>query len=571
MEFWRLLMEILLLLGASLVFGAIAQQLRQSAIVGYLVAGTVLGPLLFNPSAVSSVAELGVSLLLFSIGLEFSFRRLRRMGAIAIGGGTVQVLATWALFGLLAALLYSRIEAFVLGAVAALSSTAVVLRVLADRAEVDSVHGRNALGILLMQDIAVVPMMLMVSMLGAGGGTAGIGVQIAKTLAAAVSLVAGFYLVFYQLVPRFLQRRGHFANRELVVLLTIVSALGSTWTAHALGISPAMGAFLAGIMIAESPFATQIRSDIGSLRTLFVTLFFTSIGMVAEPAWILRHLAPVAFFAASVLVFKTAVIFSVCRLFKVAALPALATGIALSQVGEFSFVLAAAARQEALVGSGLFSMMVSVTILLMFLAPYTVAYAEPLAVFLLRRLRPGYRPAAAAPADPAERFPVFLIGYGPAARGVAEALARRNMRPAVVELNPGGAERARQAGLPVFLGDARSEEVLAHAGIAGTCIAVVTVPDPRAAAAVVENVRRLSPEAVIVARSRYNVSTWEIEAAGATRIVDEEIMVGRELAGEVEKLIAAEGRNPLVCALSGPMQEKGGPHSDGSDRSGVNS
>jgi CPA2 family monovalent cation:H+ antiporter-2 len=289
MEIWQVITEILLLLGVAFVFGFLAQWLKQSAVIGYLIAGGLLGPIMFSRHVVSGVAELGVSLLLFSIGLEFSFRRFKSMGSVALAGGTLQVLATMLVFGFLFSLRFPFRTALVLGAMVALSSTAVVLRILIDRTEIDSIRGRNALGILLVQDMAVVPLVLLVAMLSHGGDLGDIFIRIAQTVAAALGLVITFYLLFYHLIPRVLLTRGLFSNRELVVLLTIVMALGSTWLAHALGLSPALGAFLAGMLLAESPFAGQIRSDIGSLRTLFVTLFFTSIGMLANPGWFIAN------------------------------------------------------------------------------------------------------------------------------------------------------------------------------------------------------------------------------------------------------------------------------------------
>ena len=291
MEIWFLLGEVLMLLGGAFIMGALAQRLRQSPIVGYLLAGMILGPILFNRDAMLSVAELGVALLLFSIGLEFSFNRLKSMGTHVLAIGLLQICVTITIFCVGLMLLYTFSQALVLGAIAALSSTAVVLRVLVDRVEIDSVRGRSALGILLLQDIAVVPMVLLVTILSPQGNVDSILIPLIKTLAATAAMVMVFYLVFFKLMPVIFQSKGLVANRELFALLVIVVALGSTWAAHAMNLSPALGAFLAGMLLGESPFATQIRADIGSIRTLFVTLFFTSVGMLAEPVWLFNHIA----------------------------------------------------------------------------------------------------------------------------------------------------------------------------------------------------------------------------------------------------------------------------------------
>lgn len=550
---WHLLMEIVLILTLAFVLGAIAQRLKQSAIIGYLIAGALVGPLLFNADAIRQVAELGVALLLFSIGLEFSFSRLRKLGSIALIGGTFQVGITLALFALLLIPFLNPATAVALGAMAALSSTAVVLRVLVDRAAIDSVYGRNSLGILLLQDIAVVPLVLLVSVLAQGGSVAEIALHLGKTLGAALLLVAAFYLLFYHLVPRILMAQGLFANRELVVLLAIIIALGSVWVAHSLGLSPALGAFLAGMLLAESPFATQIRSDIVSIRTLFVTLFFTSVGMLADPLWLMQHLHWVL--AGLILVFgiKTLVIYAIARYFDNGPVQALATGFTLAQIGEFSFVLAAAAHEGALIHADQFALVLSITILSLLLAPYMVVHAERWAVFALTRF---FRKISldAAPTHPhaaAGQMHVLIIGFGPAGQQVAEALKNQNVHAHVIELNPHTASKARQMGLHVHIGDAASPDMLNHVGVQIICAAVITLPDPKTCRDVIANLRFLLPGIPILARSRYHRYLTDLKNRGATVVVDEESVVGRTLANDLIDLMSKPNQEAMACALSG--------------------
>lgn len=553
MDFWQLLMEILLLLGAAFILGALAQRFKQSAIVGYLLAGTLLGPMLFNARAVMDVAELGVALLLFSIGLEFSFGRLRRLGRVALVGGSFQVAVTLGVFALGAVIFVPLPQALALGAIAALSSTAVVLRVLVDRAEVDAVHGRAALGILLLQDIAVVPLVLMLTILASGGTAQEVAASILRTLAAAGGLVAVFYLLFYQLVPRILTSGGLYANRELVVLLAILAAVGSTWTSHAVGLSPALGAFLAGMLLGESPFATQIRSDVGSLRTLFVTLFFTSIGLLMDPVWLLHYGGVALAVVAAIIVLKTLVIFLIGRLLRMAPRYALAAGLALSQIGEFSFVLATTARQGGLIGEGLFALVVTTNIISLFAAPYLVSYALPMADAVLRRLdrRRVASPSQTSTDDETVSPAVIVIGYGPAGRQVSAALRDHGLVPTILELNPAAIDRAKSDGLSIHIGDATSSEVLAHAGVRQAKAVVVTVPDPGAARDITAAVRALAPQARLLVRSRFQRGCPEITAAGATTVVDEETTVGRLLAHEVLISLELGQEAALACALAG--------------------
>ena len=550
---WQLLMEMVLLLAVAFLLGAVFQWFRQSAIIGYLLAGALVGPLLFNAEVVGQVAGLGVALLLFSIGLEFSFSRLKQLGGIALLGGTMQVGATLILFALAAVLFINLSAAVAVGAMAALSSTAVVLRVLVDRSAIDSVHGRNALGILLLQDVAVVPLVLLVTILTQGGTGVQIVTHIAKTLGGAIVLIMAFYGVFYHLVPRILMTRDLFANRELVVLLTIIVALGAIWSAHAIGLSPALGAFLAGMLLAESPFATQIRSDIGSIRTLFVTLFFASVGMLADPQWFIRHPHWVFIGLALVVFGKTLIVYLIARMFKQSPSHALATGFTLAQIGEFSFVLAAAAREGGLISADLFALVISVTILSMFLTPYLVINAEQWSLFISRHLfaaRWRHRKPTQAH-QPATEGHVLIIGFGPAGQQVAQVIGHQNVHAHVIELNPRSAAKAREMGLHVHMGDATSSDVLNHVGLKSICAVIVTLPDPKTCQNVIANINLLIPGIPIMVRSRYHRHVADMHKVGARIVVDEENTVGEALGRELVNLLHEPEQAAMACALAG--------------------
>ncbi|HEX5682206.1 MAG TPA: cation:proton antiporter [Desulfobacterales bacterium] len=551
MVIWETLAKLVLLLSVAFVLGVGARRLKQSAIIGYLLAGTILGPTLFDRQALSDWGELGVALLLFSIGLEFSFKRLKRLGSRALLGGVLQVTVTLALFALIFSFRHATGAAVAWGAMVAVSSTAIVLRLLMDRAELDSVSGRTALGILLVQDLAVVPLVLSLTVMSHGGSAGAVALRIGQTIAAAGGLVAVFYGLFYHLIPRLLMRRGLFADRELVVLLAIILAFGSAWAAHSLGLSPALGAFLAGMLLAESPFSSQIRADVGSLRTLFVTLFFTSVGMLADPAWFLAHWIAVLVWLTVVFVGKALIIFGIGVILKMSPVYALAAGITLAQIGEFSFVLATEARNGGLIDEDVFSLAVSVTILSMFLAPYMVTYARPLARRLIGLLAPSVRSGDTAAGDlSSERHGgIFIVGFGPSSRMVARSLMDHGLKPEVIELNPASANAARAMGLRVHLGDASNMEILAHAGVTGSCVIVVTVPDPRSAKRILQNVHALSPAAGVIVRSRYNIATMDLWELGAAFVVDEENVVGLEIARQVIEYLKDSDPETVTCAL----------------------
>ncbi len=568
MDLWTALLDVLILLFAALALGALCERLRQNAILGYLLAGTLLGPnaldMMPNHQAVAAIAELGVALLLFTIGLEFSWRRLRGLGSIAVGGGTLQVLLTGAAAtGACLALGLGGSASVAVGAMIALSSTACVLRVLVSRAEIDSVHGRNALGILLLQDISLIPLVLIVTALGGEGSMAQMGWEMGRAIGVAAVLVAVFYVLFNYLVPLVLSTEGTARNRELTILLAIVTVVGAAWAAHRVGLSPALGAFVAGMLLAGSPFATQIRADVVSLRTLFVTLFFSSIGMLADPAWAAEHWALVLAVVGAVVLGKAVLAGGVACLFRYSLGHAAATGVCLAQIGEFSVVLTEVARHRGLIDGDLFKLIISATIMTLFLTPYLVAVAPRLARAVGRLSAGGPRELqprgggatgdptveTAAPHSPrtdAEMADhIVIVGFGPAGQRVAETLMRRHKQHIVVlELNPKTAAAAQAYDLQTFIGDATRAETLEQLRVGAARAVAVTVPDPATARQVIEGVRSLSPQTPIIARSRYHIHRWQLVLAGAGAVIDEEEQVGTRIALEVRKTLWTDGREP---------------------------
>jgi K+:H+ antiporter len=560
MDLWFFLMELVVLLGGAFVLGALAQRLGQSPILGYLLTGTIAGPLMFNAQAVNQAAELGVALLLFSIGLEFSFGQLRRMGRLAFGGGSLQVTATMALVASVTAVFVPLPQALTLGAIVALSSTAVVIRMLVDRAEIDSIHGRTSLAILLLQDIAVVPLVLMVSLFAPTASDTSLWLHLVEIIFSVIVLAAAFYLILYRIVPLLLSRSSLFANRELTVLLAITVGLGASWAAHAIGVSPALGAFVAGMLLGESPFATQVRADIGSLRILMVTLFFASVGMLAKPAWVLAHLHWIVPTAAVVFMLKTTVIYLVCRIFGLKGRQALATGITLGQVGEFSFVLAAAARTGGVLKGDTIDLVVSVIIVLLFATPYLIAKALPIADRLAAPFSRGTGAVGETPPTDttAPADPVLVVGLGPAGRGVVDLLLARSLVPVVIDVNPRSRAPSETLGIEIHLGDAAHEDILIHAGLRQVCMAVVTVPDPDAGVRVIRMIRGLRPDLPIAARCRYNRHMEKLRQAGANLLIDEETLMGKTLGEAILTNLHEETCTDLACRLAGRAGEGSG-------------
>ena len=548
---WHSLADILILLAAAIVLGTLAEQLRQSAILGYIAAGTLVGPNLLgwvsDRQSIFDLAELGVALLLFAIGLEFSFPRLKGLGRIPLIAGIFQILLTM-LAGLIVSMILglSFSEALAIGAMIALSSTACVVRMLNDRAELDAPHGRTALGILLVQDMAVIPLMLIITALVGKGTATDITTQMAISLVLAVLFVAVFYGLFNFVLPRLMELSSLRRNRDFPILLAMVMAAGSAWAAHRLGLSPALGAFVAGVLLAISPFAIQIRSDVQPLKTVLVTLFFAAVGMFGNLNWVGDHLALVLAVVAAIVIGKMLITFGVAWFCGQPWQFALGTGLCLAQVGEFSFVLATVARgttaNPGILSESTFRLIVSATIATLLLTPYLIQLA-PTAANLIRRFNLRQRKAQHletalsselnSSGEPDSDL-ILILGFGPAGQRVAGELLQVGLKQIVViDLNHENLQIAAQYGLRSQLGDATQIEVLEHAGLYRSRLVITTLPNTTVCRQIIYLVRQLAPGTALYVRCRYHLHHWQLLAAGADVVVDEEEYVGECLAKHI--------------------------------------
>lgn len=543
MKEWDVLLRIVLLLAAAAVAGLVMRRLKQSVLVGYLAAGLLLGPTVFGlvraADEVALLSELGVALLLFAIGLEFSATRLREMGRVALGGGVLQIVVTaFLITGIALPLAVNSAEALVLGMGFAMSSTAVVLRTLADRAELDSVHGRNAIGVLLVQDLAVIPLLISVEALAAGGGGAMMASQFAIRVGLVVLFLLGAWLLARLVLPGMLSAAVLSGNRELPVLVAVCTSIGAAWAAHSLGFSASLGAFIGGIVLAESPFAAQIRADVTPLSAVFVTLFFAAVGTLIELPLNIQFAAYLLAGVAITMILKAIVAGAAVFVFQRSARAAIATGIVLSQVGEFTFVVAETAHRNGILRQEMFQLTLGISIATLLLTPWAISIAPRAASRLVRRLPPDVRMAAeSGRPQPAWRR-MIVIGYGPAGQDVVLHLRDKETPFLVLEMNPNTVQ-ANRAQLPIELGDATQREILQHAGLGQSLALIVTIPDPATSAMICRTARQMDPSVPIIVRARYHQFAPSLAAAGADRVLDEEHMVGGGLAEEALKLCEA--------------------------------
>lgn len=551
---WMILLDLILLLAIAMVFGVIAERLKQSAVVGYMLAGVIVAnvgqPLDNQQNNINTLANLGVVLLMFTIGLEFNWSRLKRLGLTALASGAMQIgLTIAAAMAIGIWMLPSWKAAFAIGAALAMSSTAVVLPVLQRRAEADSVHGRFALGVLLVQDLAVVPMVLIVGALGVQAGAEAKGglailLSITKGFAVIGVFVLAFFLFSRYALPRLVKWAVPTRNRDVMTLFAFLMAMSSAWLANEVNISPALGALIAAVFLGESIIAPQLRSDVTPLKTVFITLFFSAIGMYLEIGWFIENLWLALMLTGIIILIKPAVVTIVALMMKLTPRSAVAAGCSMAQVGIFSFVIAQIAMQGEIIDDNHFKLVVAATVLTLFLTPYTVQLGRPLGsrfdTFLRRRgwsrARIGQEPVAQALA----KGHIVVVGYGPAGREVVEAARDESVPIIVLDLNPASVIEARKLGIEAYVGDASQPAILKLARLEDCSAIVITLPDHRLTTAIIVEARDQCHDAKIIARARYHRYFNLLEGAGANIVVDEERHVGRRLS---EYIRATSGKS----------------------------
>lgn len=515
-----------IVLVACLLGGALAHRLKQPILLGYILAGVIVGPHTGGVTVSSAhdlelLAEIGVALLLFALGLEFSLSELGPVWRVALIGTPIQmglVLGGGTLLAKAAG--FSTNEGLWLGAMAALSSTMVVLKTLGARGQLDAPWARVMLGMLIAQDLAVVPLMILLPELE--DPRAGL-----PALGAAL-LRAGLFLglmvfVGRRVIPAALRIVARSRSRELFVLSVTAMGVGIGYATHLVGLSFAFGAFVAGIVLSESDFSHQALSDIVPLRDIFGLLFFASVGMLLEPDYVFANAGTIAVTVAVVFVGKAAVFALLVRLFGYGRDVALTTGLGLFQVGEFSFVLARVGVAGGFVSSDLYNLVLATSIATMVLTPMVLALAD--------RLRRGdeRQPTDSRPSVPPMPAHVVVAGGGRVGGYVARVLARAGTPVVVVESDHARVEVLRAEGLVVVYGDAASEAVLEAARIHDARLCVITAPTLVGTQAILATARRLAPSLSLLARAESPEQVRSFRAIGVEEVVQPEFEAGLEL------------------------------------------
>ncbi len=533
-----ILKDLVILLALSIPVVALAQRIRIPAIVGFLAVGVLVGPHGFawigQPEIVSELAEVGVILLLFTIGLELSLSRIMKLRRLVLQGGLLQVGLTLCAF---AAICYFVLEAPVnralfYGSLVALSSTAIALRAYSDRGDLDTPPGRVAVSILLFQDLAVVPLMLLVPILSAGSSEAelpwselGWGVLIV-----AILLGLGRFVI-----PRILQQIALLRNRELFTLCVAFLCLFAAFLTAEAGLSLALGAFLAGLVVSESEYGLQALSDILPFRDAFSGIFFTSVGMLLDIDFVVHSMLLVLAVTVVVVALKALIVTAVTLTLRRSLAVSLVSGLGLAQIGEFSFVLASVGRPLGMFAGTDYQLFLAASVLSMLLAPLLIEIAPHFARGVTDRMgRPTLGLFSSLGSREEElRDHAIIVGYGISGKHLTRVLHAAQIPYVALDQNGHQVRRARAEGFRIRFGDGTHREVLEHVGIDRARVVVFAIASPSEERRGVAMARHLNPSVRIVVRTRYVLSIDELMRLGATEVVVEEFEASLELFARV--------------------------------------
>jgi monovalent cation:H+ antiporter-2, CPA2 family len=539
----ELLTDFVIVFAIALVVGLIFNRIKVPPLVAFILTGIIVGPygfrIITGQEQVTSLAEIGIILLLFTIGLEFSFKDLWKIRLIAIVGGALQVALSFAFFcGL--ALLFGRMagEAILMGFLFSLSSTAIVLKILHEKGEIDSPHGSIALGILIFQDLAAIPMIMAIPFLASIplfdptpllSGESLMWLVI-KDIAIVLILLAGSKWI----IPRFLYEIARTRNQEMFLLFIILICFGVAWMVSFTGISIAIGALLAGLLISGSEYSHQAVSIVLPFRDIFTSFFFISVGMLVDVHFVYANFWLVLFFIIIVLGAKTILATAAPLALGYPLRTAALTGLALAQIGEFSFIIAQSAITVGVLSNDTYQMFLAIALVTMATTPFMLGMGQPLTTRLchipaLSLIAQGTCGIDDGKRHTERRDHLVIIGYGVTGRTLARAAHHGKIPFAIVELNPDLVTEARLEGEPVVFGDATSEGVLNHAGIHFARIAVIAINDPVATRKITAQVRRLNPGITITVRTRYVSEVEALSLAGADEVIAEEFETSVEI------------------------------------------
>jgi len=526
-----LFQDILILLGFSVVIVFVLQRLKLPSIIGFLLTGVIIGPyglsLIKAVEQVETLSEVGVILLLFVIGMELSIKQLVSIKKTVFIGGFLQVGLTVGVAGLVYYLLgNSWNESVFVGFLFSLSSTAIVLKTLQDRQEISAPHARNALAILIFQDIIVVPMMLVTPMIA--GESSDVSMDLLMLLVKSAIVVVLTYISARYVVPRLMHAVAKTNSKELFLLVTITLCFAIAFLTAEIGLSLALGAFIAGLIISESEYSHQATSIILPFRELFTSFFFVSVGMLLDLSFFLNNIPVILLLVLVVLILKSSVVAIAVALLKYPTKTALLTGLALFQVGEFAFILSKIGIGYDLLTPETNQYFLSVSIVSMLLTPFVIIFSENISDKVLGVKRKLGLKRDLDPSDieevvdaPLENH-LVIIGYGINGSNLAKAATANNIPFIVIETNAEIVKREKAKGLPIIFGDATNDHILETVHLSRARAAVIAISGGSDTQNIIKKIRSISDSLYLVVRTRYVKQTSELLALGADEVIPEE-------------------------------------------------
>ena len=534
--------DLTLVFSSSAIGGFIANRLRQPVLLGYLACGLAIGPfglgLINNVDDIQSLAAIGVALLLFALGVEFSLAELKRVKDIALKGSLLQIGFTIVFVAIFSGILgwtKTPIEGIFLGAILSLSSTAVVLKTLTENGEVNTIHGQVMLAILIAQDLALG---LMLAILPALNQPGNIAIALAGAILKAVLFFTGAFVVGYWLIPPLMKTVAQTENSELFVLTTIVLCLGVALITASLGLSIEMGAFVAGLIIAEIDYSDQALAKVIPLRDTFASLFFASIGMLIDPDILWDNSGVILGLVAIIMLGKACILFPIIWRFGYSFKTAILTSLGLNQIGEFSFVLAIVGRELGFISQEKYLLLIGTTAITLVMTPIIMKFAPEIADKLAtfpgiahylrnkRQDRDIYVPKTIC-------NHVVVAGYGRVGQVIVNVLRDRNYEVLVIENSEAATKHLRQAKIPYIFGDADAELVLEKAHLDTAKALAIALPDPGSTRILLQHALELAPDIDIVARSHTNSEIDLLTQMGAKEVVQPEFEAALEMGRQI--------------------------------------
>jgi monovalent cation:H+ antiporter-2, CPA2 family len=538
------LTQTLILLSASVAVVALARRVGLPPILGYLIVGLALGPLslgvISDSQATHALAEIGVVFLLFTLGLDFSWPRMVAMRREVFGLGLAQVVAVGGVGSVLIHWSGAEwVQAAVAGGAISMSSTAIVLHQLTDQSELNRTHGRLSFAVLLFQDLAFVPLLALATAYAAGAAEAS-GAQIARLLVGGVLALGVVMIVGRRLLRPLFMEIAHSRLRELFTLTVLLVVLASAWITMQVGLSMALGAFLAGMMLAETEFRHQVESAIRPFRELLLGLFFISVGMLFDIHLLLARFVLVSILLIGLLVLKVALAAAVMRT-HVPSFKAVRTAIVLAGGGEFGVaLLTLLLAQPGAEERSFLQPLLAAMVLSMLLSPLLIRYNRRITRMLLGERGPPIdtiEREADATTELAERDHVILCGFGRVGQNIARVLESQGFEFIAIDLDPTRIRLARQAGDPIVFGDSSDEELLRNVGLETASAVIITFANPAVSVGIVRAIRRLRADVPVLVRTQDDAGIEELSAAGATEVVPETFEASLMLVSQVLMLL----------------------------------